>query len=45
MYATDGIAVYLITPKGDKVSRCHSIVPILAQGLVYAPNISWSDDL
>jgi predicted phage terminase large subunit-like protein len=44
-YATDGIAVYLITPKGDKVSRCHSIVPILAQGLVYAPNISWSDDL
>jgi predicted phage terminase large subunit-like protein len=44
-FASDGIAVYLITPRGDKVSRCHSIVPILAQGLVYAPNISWSDDL
>jgi predicted phage terminase large subunit-like protein len=45
MYATDGIAVYLISPKGDKVARCHAIVPILSQGLVYAPNISWSDDL
>jgi phage terminase large subunit-like protein len=45
LYAQDGIAVHLLTPKGDKVARCHAIVPILAQGLVHAPNISWSDDL
>jgi hypothetical protein len=45
LYATDGIAVYLISPKGDKVARCHAIVPILSQGLVYSPNISWSGDL
>jgi len=45
LYAQDGIATHLVVPKGDKVARCHAIVPILAQGLVYAPNISWSDDL
>jgi predicted phage terminase large subunit-like protein len=45
LYAQDGIAVHMVTPKGDKVARCHAIVPILAQGLVYAPNIAWSDDL
>jgi predicted phage terminase large subunit-like protein len=45
LYAQDGIAVYMIVPRGDKVARAHSIVPILSQGLVYAPNISWSDDL
>jgi predicted phage terminase large subunit-like protein len=45
LYAQDGIAVHLVTPKGDKVARCHAIVPILAQGLVWTPNISWSDDL
>ena len=45
LYAQDGIAVHLVTPKGDKVARCHAIVPILAQGLCWAPNISWSDDL
>jgi predicted phage terminase large subunit-like protein len=45
LYSQDGIVVHLIAPRGDKVARCHSIVPILAQGLVYAPNLAWSDDL
>ena len=38
LYAQDGIAVHMVVPKGDKVARCHAIVPILSQGLVYAPN-------
>jgi predicted phage terminase large subunit-like protein len=45
LYAQDGIAVIMVAPKGDKVARAHAVVPILAQGLVWAPNVSWSDDL
>jgi predicted phage terminase large subunit-like protein len=45
LYATDGIAVHLIAPQGDKVARSHAVVPMFAQGLIYAPNISWGDDL
>jgi predicted phage terminase large subunit-like protein len=44
-YSGDGILVELITPKGDKVARAHAIVPILTEGLVYAPAVSWVDDL
>jgi predicted phage terminase large subunit-like protein len=45
LYATDGIAVHLVRPLGDKVARAHAVVPMFAQGLIYAPNIAWADDL
>ena len=45
LYATDGIAVHLIPPKGDKVARALAVQPMFAQGLIWAPNISWADDL
>jgi predicted phage terminase large subunit-like protein len=45
LYATDGIAVHLIPPLGDKVARAHAVVPMFAQGLIFAPNIAWADDL
>jgi phage terminase large subunit-like protein len=35
----------MIAPQGDKVARAHAVVPMFAQGLIYAPNISWADDL
>ena len=31
------------TAPGDKVSRAHAVVPMFAQGLIYAPERDWSD--
>jgi predicted phage terminase large subunit-like protein len=34
-----------INPDGDKVSRVHSIISLLAAGIVYAPDRKWADDV
>jgi predicted phage terminase large subunit-like protein len=31
--------------KGDKIARAYAVQPILARGLVYAPNLSWADQM
>lgn len=38
LYSTDGIMVQTVNPKSDKVARCHSVVPLFAQELIYAPD-------
>ncbi len=30
-------------PHGDKVSRAHSVVPVFANGQVWAPSREWAD--
>lgn len=35
-------SVYGIDPKGDKVARMHAVVPLFADGLVYAPDKQWA---
>jgi predicted phage terminase large subunit-like protein len=45
LYATDEIAVHMVVPKGDKISRALAVQPMFAQKLIFAPNISWADDL
>lgn len=50
LYGYEDFVVQLVDPRGqlrnyDKVSRVHSIVPVFADGLVYAPERSWSDML
>src|SRR5947208_2639407 len=43
LYGSDNLPVQLVTPKGDKVARAHAVVPMFAQGLIYAPNLDWAD--
>jgi predicted phage terminase large subunit-like protein len=45
LYYKDGITTHLVPAKGDKVSRALAVQPLFAQGLVYAPKLSWADDL
>lgn len=39
----DEYQIVSINPKGDKVARVHSIVPMFTGGLIYAPKRRWSD--
>lgn len=34
-----------IDPKGDKVARLHSIVPIFAENMIFAPEKQWAQDV
>lgn len=43
LFATETWGVDLVDPKGDKVARTHSVQPIWANGIVYAPNQTWAD--
>lgn len=46
MYGHEDWAVQLVDPKGvDKLSRLHSVAPLFAEGLVYAPDRSWADQV
>jgi predicted phage terminase large subunit-like protein len=37
------MAVHLIVPRGDKVARLMAAEPMFADGMVWAPNKSWSE--
>lgn len=44
VYGYDDFAVQLVDPKGqDKLSRLYSVQHIFSEGLIYAPDRSWSD--
>ena len=43
LYARENWGVELINPVGDKVSRTHSVVPLFADGVVWAPDTRWAD--
>lgn len=44
VYGYDDFAVQLVDPKAqDKMSRLYSIQHIFSEGLIYAPDRSWSD--
>lgn len=45
LYANAGFSIVPIDPKGDKVARLHSTVPLFASGLVYAPEKQWAQDV
>lgn len=42
LYARDNWGVELLNPVGDKVTRGHSVVPMFTDGMIYAPNMKWS---
>jgi predicted phage terminase large subunit-like protein len=43
LYARENWGVELINPVKDKVSRAHAVVPLLADGSVWAPQTNWSE--
>ena len=43
LYGDEGWLTELSDPRGDKVARAHSVVPIFANGQVWAPDRDWSD--
>ncbi len=43
LYGNEGWVTELSDPHGDKVARAHSVVPIFANGQVYAPRRDWAD--
>lgn len=45
LYARDNWGVELVNPTKDKVTRAHSVVPMFADGVVWAPDLDWSTDL
>jgi predicted phage terminase large subunit-like protein len=45
LHRHEGFGVRLIPPKGDKVSRAYLAQSPLADGLIYAPERAWSEEL
>lgn len=43
LYGNEGWVTELVDPKGDKVARAMSVVPIFANGQVFAPDREWAD--
>ena len=44
LYSHESFAVQLVDPKGqDKLARLYSVQHLFAEGLIYAPERSWSD--
>lgn len=43
LHAFEGYGVQLTNPDGDKTARMHAVEPILATGLVFAPDREWAD--
>jgi intein/homing endonuclease len=43
IYSKDNWGIELIVPTKDKVSRAHSVVPLMADGALWAPNTNWSE--
>jgi hypothetical protein len=39
LYANEDWGVELITPKGDKVARAHSVVHLYSNGIIFAPQL------
>jgi predicted phage terminase large subunit-like protein len=44
-YVREKWGVQLVLPVKDKISRAHSVVPLFADGAIYAPRLRWADDL
>lgn len=42
-FTRDNWGVQLLNPVGDKISRAHSVVPLFADGSVFAPEFAWSE--
>jgi predicted phage terminase large subunit-like protein len=43
LYGHENFSVQLVDPKGqDKLSRLYSIQHLFAEGMIYAPNMSWA---
>lgn len=45
LYAREQWGVELVNPVKDKVSRTHSIVPLFTDGVIWAPETTWSDQV
>lgn len=46
MYGHEDWAVQLVDPKGqDKLARLYSVSHLFEEGLVYAPNLAWADQV
>ena len=45
LYARDNWGVEMVEPVGDKVSRTHSVVPLFTDGMIWAPETRWSDEI
>jgi predicted phage terminase large subunit-like protein len=46
LYSNEKFSVQLFDPKSqDKLSRRYSVQPLFQEGLVYAPNRKWADDV
>ena len=43
LYNRENWGVQLLKPVGDKVSRAHSVVPLFADGAIFAPDTRWAD--
>jgi predicted phage terminase large subunit-like protein len=43
LYARENFGIMMINPTRDKVSRCHSVVPMFADNMIYCPETAWSD--
>lgn len=44
-YVRENWGIQLLEPVGDKVSRVHSIVPMFTDGVVWAPETKWSEEV
>lgn len=38
-------SIQLVKPKGDKVARAYSVQPLFTQGVVYAPDKDWAEEV
>jgi predicted phage terminase large subunit-like protein len=46
LYSRENWGIELINPVKDKVTRAHSVVPLFANGVVWAPTaLKWADDI
>lgn len=45
LYGNEGWMTELSDPKGDKVARAHAVVPIFANGQVWAPEREWAEQV
>jgi len=44
LFWNENFMVQLVDPKGqDKTARLHSVVPIFAENMIYAPNRKWAE--
>lgn len=41
--STEKFSVHEVRPDGDKIARTHAVVPMFANGCIYAPDRDWSE--